>query len=68
MASKKPRLISPRVTGMQCECTWNGSEQGDFRRYDFCKCKVSGTKGKRGLVVDLPGEYPVGVMFIKGGK
>ena len=63
-----PRLISKKVTGMQCDCTWNGSKQGSYDRYDFCKCKISGQKGKNKAVYSLPGTYPIGVIFIKAPK
>jgi hypothetical protein len=64
----KGRLISKRVKGIQCDCSWNGSKQAGFERFDFCKCKLSGQKGKRGTVYSLPGEYNLGVIFIKAPK
>ena len=69
MAKRKPRgLISKRVRGLQCECSYDGSLQAGSHRYDYCVCKVSVEKGKRGTVVspkpDL--EYIIPVIFIKG--
>ena len=65
MAKRTPRMISKKVRGMTCECSWDGSKQAGYERFDYCKCKVSGIKGKRDTVYDLPGEYIIGTIFIK---
>jgi len=67
MAKGKPRgLISKRVSVLDCNCSWDGSLQGEAERFDHCICKVRVTKGKRGATVspkpDL--EYIIPTVFI----
>ncbi len=67
MAKKRPRgLISKRVRGLECKCSYDGSMQAGAHRFDYCVCKVSVEKGKRGAIVspkpDL--EYIIPTIFI----
>jgi len=67
MAKKGSRgLISKRVKALECKCSWNGSKQAGAQRWDYCTCKVSVEKGKRGTIVspkpDL--EYLIPTIFI----
>ena len=65
--AKNPRgLISKKVRGLQCECSYDGAEQAGAHRYDYCVCRVSIEKGKKGNIVspkpDL--EYVIPTVFI----
>ncbi len=67
MAKRGPRgLISKRVKSLECKCSYNGSKQAGAHRFDYCVCKVSVEKGKRGTIVspkpDL--EYIIPTIFI----
>jgi len=65
MKMAKRRWISKRVKGLECKCSWDGSKQAGYERFDHCLCKASTTKGKRATVIDLPGEYLISTIFIK---
>ena len=67
MAKRGPRmLISKSVSVLDCNCSWDGSLQGEAHRFDHCVCKVRVTKGKKMATVspkpDL--EYTIGTVFI----
>jgi len=59
-------LISKKVKVLDCNCSWNGSKQGEARRYDYCQCKARVEKGKRGGLVLKPEIYILGTVFIAG--
>ena len=60
-----PNLISERVRVIDANCS-HYSKQGEAERFDFCQVKIRGDKGKIGhrRVVDLPGTYEIGTVFI----
>lgn len=67
LAKVARRLINKKVRGMTCGCGFGGETQAGFIRHDACRCQLQGTSGKRGTVVDFPGIYSIGTIFVKKG-
>lgn len=67
MAKVTRRLLSKRVAGMTCGCGFGGESQSGYIRHDTCRCQFTGTRGTKGTVVDLPGIYHLGTIFVKKG-
>lgn len=65
---ERGRLISKKVTVLDCNCSWNGSKQGQARRYDYCQCKVRVRTGRKGAI-ERPiydQTYTISTIFIAG--